>query len=278
MALNSAEYESIGLCIATEAINDMANHTMLQIGDLDDPLGEAEVRFPSRTHQGLFLSRLLDFVHESANAELTGVNGSCLGVLESACTIRSFEYNGSAASLVDATGALRTWLNAETTLKLWLPTLDIDALLTLRRVDYLYISGNQAKHNLARLTAVAKKVGKILNDHGYYPPLQLIPLALDDFKVHLAEHFFVYYGTWLAELLNNVRWGLQEYLQPTFQRAYVKLPGEFAYEYRFPAEVVDAVAQEWFWRLMNHMRTGPYFHRFSGAAYMKRESLAPGSV
>lgn len=277
MSFSSAEYESIGLCIAMEAINDMANHTMLQVSDLDSLPGQAEVRFQSRIHQGLFLSRLLDFVHENGNAELTGVNSSCLGVLEAACETRSFEYNCSASSLAEAALALRTWLNAQTTLKLWLPTLDIDAVLKLPRIDYLYIAGNQAKHNLARLTAVAKRIGQILNEHGYDPPLQLIPLALDDFKAHLGEHFFAYYGTWLAELLNNLRWGLQEYLKPAFDRAYTRGPRELAYQYRFPETVRDPIAREWFWRLMNHVRAEPYFHRFVGASYMKRDSLGPGS-
>ena len=65
---SSAESESIGLCIAVEAIDDMANHALLVLSDIDSLPGQAEVRFAARMHQDLFLSPLLDFVHEKGDS------------------------------------------------------------------------------------------------------------------------------------------------------------------------------------------------------------------
>lgn len=91
MNYNTAELEAIGLCVALEAIGDIANHALLDVPrDVEDG-AEIEVRFKSRQHQHLFLIRLLDFAKEGGDGILTGVKGSCLDVLLAACRTRSFD-------------------------------------------------------------------------------------------------------------------------------------------------------------------------------------------
>jgi hypothetical protein len=273
MTYSSAEKDAVGLCITLEAINGGANHALLTLLDIESLPGQAEVRFQSRTHQQLFLVRLLDLVKEGGDSTLTGVTGSCLDVLKVASENKSFDRNGSVRSLAAATKALDVWLNAETPLLLWLPTLDLNAQLQVSRIEFLNISGNYVKHNISRLTGVAKRIRQILTAHGYDVPLEHIPLALEDFKEHLQEDYFAYYGTWLVELLNNVRWGLQDYLLPTFRWSHARGLGELEYSYKYPDDVVNEVSRAWFWRLMNHVRKGPYLHRFSSPDYMKNEKL-----
>lgn len=274
MNYNPVETETIGLCIALEAVSDLANHDLLDLGNVDSLPGEAEVRFPSRAHQQLFLIRLVDFAKEGGDQTLTGITGSCLAVLLAACESKSFDRDESINCLRGPVHALNDWLKSKTSLRLWLPTLNLEANLVVPRIEFLYIAGNQAKHNLSRLTAISKHIVKTLKEHGHDVSPEHIPLALEDFREHLQEDYFAYYGTWLAELLNNVRWGLQEYLAPTFRTSYYKVPDEeLRYEYRFPDSVTNPIAREWFWRLMNHVRTGPYLKKFCGAHYMKREIL-----
>lgn len=272
MPYSAAELEAIGLCVAVEAVNDIANHALLDAPRTVEPGAEAEVRYKSRDHQHLFLIRLLDFAKEGGDETLTGVRGSCINVLLAACQTRSFDIDGSILALEQATTALDRWLHAETTFRMWLPTLDLEAQLTVPRIEFLYILGNHAKHNLARLTRISRRIAEILEHNGYTVEPEQVPLALDDFREHLQEDYFVYYGTWLAELINNVRWGIQDYLQPIFQRAYT--PGaDLIYSYSYPDSIVHDAPRAWFWRLMNHVRTGPYIGRFVGSRYMKREIL-----
>lgn len=274
MNYNTAEKEVIGLCVALEAIDDIANHALLDLLELRDSPGEAEVRYKSRIHQQLFLLRLLDFVKENGDETLTGIRGSCLKVLTAACESRTFDFHGSVAGLQQATRALDCWLTLETTLELWLPTLELDAKLTVPRIEFLYILGNHAKHNLARLTGISKHIAGILAQHGHRVEVEQVPLALDDFREHLQEDYFAYYGTWLAELVNNVRWGIHDYLQPAFQRAYYRVPGEdLMYRYNYPDSITHEAPRAWFWRLMNHARGEPFLKRFVGARYMKKEVL-----
>lgn len=266
-----AEMEAIGLCIALEALNDMANHALL---DLSEPVGarrEVEVRYKSREHQQLFLIRLLDFAKEQGDSNLTGVSGSCLDVLSSACGTRSFSQGPAVHGLEQAASSLRQWLSTDTAVRLWLPTLNLEADISVRRNEFLYVLANYAKHNLSRLTRISESLAKLLERNGYPVDLYQVPLALDDFREHLQEDYFVYYGTWLAELVNNLRWGIQDYLEETFRWAY--LPGEgLAYSYRYPESISNEIPRQWFWRLMNHVRSRPYIERFAGAEYLKRRS------
>lgn len=272
MIYNAVERETIGLCICLEALNDIVNHSMLMIKDVSDYPGEAEVFFKTSIHRDLFLIRLLDFVKEAGSKQLTGVAGSCLAVLKQACVMPSFNVDLSVVGLRNSIVVLEDWLSEKKEIILWLPSLQIDARINVSRLDYINIAGNHSKHNLSRLTGVSRDVANILVAHGYSVSEEQIPLALDDFREHLAENYFLYYSTWLSELLNNVRWGLQGYLVPMFDLSYRAGAGDvIAYRYEYPAEIVNPIAREWFWRLMNNVRSGPYIKKFLGAHYLKEE-------
>jgi hypothetical protein len=273
MGNSALEQEAIGLCIGLEAIGDLANHALLDIRAPSDQTGEVEVYFHSHVHEQLFLIRLLDFVGEGASKPLTGVSGSCLDVLKHAAATRSFDISGSVSHLASSVEALDCWLKHSKKIELWLPTLNINADVEVSRLEFLKISGNHLKHNLSRLTGISREVAGLLGRSGYKVDEELVPLALDDFREHLSENYFLYYGTWLAELLNNIRWGIQSYLEPTFRRAYRDIPDEAPrYVYDYPPGIEGDLPRMWFWRLMNNVRTGPYFPRFAGASYLKKES------
>lgn len=99
MTYNAIEQETIGLCICLEAVDDIANNLLLTLRDVSAYPGQAEVIFQNCVHRDLFLIRLLDFVKESGDKQLTGVTGSCLAVIKQACATKSFDVNGSVADL-----------------------------------------------------------------------------------------------------------------------------------------------------------------------------------
>lgn len=265
------EKEAVGLCIAMEAIDDIANHLLFHMRDVEEYPGEAELIFETGVHKDLFLVRLLDFVKEGGAKSLTGVEGSCLAVLKSAAQNPSFDHNSSVSELARSVTELEEWLAAKPTVNLWLPTLDLQARLSISNLDLITISGNHSKHNLSRLTGVSRIVASVLRDHGYQVDDEMLPLALDDFRDHLAENYFVYYSTWLAELLNHIRWGLQTYLQPTFDASIRREP-DGRYRYEYPLSITSKIPRQWFWRLMNNVRREPNLKKFKGARYLKNES------
>jgi hypothetical protein len=275
-ALNSSELEAIGLTIASEAVDGIANHALLQLLTVNKSTSEVEVRFQTREHQQLFLIRLLDFVEEKGNSSLTGVRGSCLSVLRQACVTRNFDIEQSVCPLQNAVLGFEAWLNEPTPLRLWLPTLEINARLIVARRELLFIAGNQSKHNLSRLTGVSQRIADILRKHGHSVQLELIPLALDEFRDQLHEDYFVYYGTWLVEHLTRVRWGIHTYLMPVYRRVYRSpAEGDLAYSYEMPEPISSAVGKEWFWRLMNLVRRGPCIEPLHAPHYLKAAALRP---
>jgi len=111
----------------------------------------------------------------------------------------------------------------------------------------------------------------MLDDNGYKVELESIPFAIDYFCEHLTENYFIYYCTWIAELLNNLRWAIHDYLCPAFEELCVR-EGEFHYSYRYPPEIDNQTAKKWFWGMMNGVLTKPYLKRFEAARYLKNQS------
>jgi len=253
----------MGLCIATEAIDDIVNHALLEVHAGADS-GEATVMFSTAQHRDLFLIRALDFVSESGSPLLSGIEGSCLAILAQAtqrCTLGTSE---DAARLNAAVEGLKAWIGESVPLPLWLPTLQREVTLTVPRRELVRLCGNQAKHNLSRLTRVAGALRSALNEVGASVTVEEVLLALNDFKEPLGEGYFLYHATRLVELLNEVRWGIQVYLRPVFEEAYT--PDEGAelrrWTYRMPLDVRQDIPQSWFWRLMNLISRDPVVRSF----------------
>ena len=272
MDLNSTERETVGLCISLEAISDIVNHALLDVRESTRTPGESMVYFKDYVHRSLFIIRFLDFAKEVGDSKLTGISGSCVNVLDKVCQTRSYNVDESIRELETSIAELKKWLNEKPPIKLWLPTLQIDAKIEVPRIELLKIAGNHSKHNVSRLTGVSREIHKILSEHSYDVPIELIPLALEDFQEHLSENYFIYYGTWMSELLNNIRWGIQRYLEPTYIKSHKKGDDGYSYRFEYPDEIKNEISQQWFWRLMNHIRSGPYVKRFSSLDGFKEMS------
>ncbi len=272
MNLNAIETETIGLCICVEALGEIVNHALLDVRESSINNGESEVYFKDFIHRSLFVILFLDFAKEAGDSKLTGVSGSCINVLTKACENESYNIEGSIGDLRESLNELQKWLEHKASIKLWLPALSIEAEIEITRMEFLKISGNQSKHNISRLTGVSKQIHKILSEHNYNVPIELIPLALEDFQEHLNENYFIYYGTWMAQLLNDVQWGIQRYLEPTYISCYRQGDDRLSYKYGYPAAFEHEVSKQWFWRLMNHVRSGPYVKPFSAPSILKEQS------
>ncbi len=165
---------------------------------------------------------------------------------------------------------LKAWLAEKVTVETHLPSLSRTINLTLSRQEFVYICGNISKHNFARLTGVAKKVRELLrqNDIDLTPPDVIA--VLDDFYERFHYDILTYHSSTLVQLLNNVRWGVQNYLKPEYLRSYRKDPvDEIRYSYDVPAGIVHNIAQTCYWDLMNSVRQEPYVKPFKASRYLK---------
>lgn len=74
----------------------------------------------------------------------------------------------------------------------------------------------------------------------------------------------------LPEFLNNIRWGIYDYLRPEFARSFTKDdPTSIAYRFLYPPDCSRPVARTMYWDLMNAVRSTPYFPKFEVTRYLK---------
>ncbi len=264
MTLSAVENEIIALKATTASLDGMLNHSLLRLRGKDP---DSEVLFPDAAHQQLFNILLLDMLERSSE-DLLGAPGSLLdalhGIAEAPQLVPGFEP----ASLRGAVQALGTWLNTEIVVDTWLPSLDQTADLRLRRLDFVYVCGNIGKHGIARLTGVAKRVQHILDHSGVAATREDALELLDRFYERFHDDILNYHTTSLAELLNNVRWSVDEYLTPEYNRSYQPDKPE---DGRFvaPGEVRADFVVRMHWDLMAEVERKPFLRRFVGTGILK---------
>lgn len=267
MTLSELEREAIVLQVTVEVINSMVNREMLAGPSAEV---EAQATFQSNAHQALFSVLLADLL-EQMDKDLLGRQGSLLDALELVAERPSLDSSALAQELRGTVHSFKSWLETEITVPVWLPSIDREVALKLRRRDFITICGNISKHNPARLTRNAKRLIKLLDESGVSVDLVGALRALDDFYERFHTDILAYHSTALVEMLNNIRWAIHEYLEPEFARAYVPPQSEAdpRYSYNIPTGLDNEYAQKAHWDLMNSVRERPWIPRFKGTRHLK---------
>ena len=256
------ETEVIFLKAVNELINSMVNYEMMD-------LAGGSVLFKSTTHQKYFNIILVDFLSLSDEG-VTGEKQTYLEALTTICENPNFNENGSVNGLAVTTKEFADWLEHEIRVETWLPTIDTNVFLTIKRGEFLKICGNISKHNFSRLSRIANNLVQILKRNRVNIEFKDALLILDDFygKFHfdvLSNHASI-----ICEFLNNVRWGIYEYLQLEFRRSIVYEGGNPpSYRYTYPKGVTNKFAQHCYWDLMNEVRGTPFMPRFQVPDWIK---------
>lgn len=269
--LTSVEREAMELCICCDALSKLVSTNLLQLTPVEDRPDEMEVRFHSAIHQNLFLMQLLDFINEGGLSSPLGDKASCLGVLKRAAFKRRLAPGAACESFSRSVDHLSHWLGGAIAPKFWLPSIGLDARLSLTRHQLLWISGNAAGHNPSRMAAAAKQIHTLLASQGHPAPIEQMPFLLRDLRSQLNDSVFIYYATQLAELLNDIRWNLQSYLATTYVQS-CRTDDSHPQGYRFLAPQgirAGSAAHEWFHRLMSQVRTGPTVPPFRASRFLQ---------
>ncbi len=266
MHFSDFDYEAVSLKAITGSLDSMMNHELFEV------TGEAphsNIFFVSAIHQRLFNVLLVDFL-EKMDAELTGMKASSLGVLLKICAVTKLSDASAIITLRDAVNMLSNWLNEEVLVETWLPSIEKQLDLKITRKDFVWACGNISKHNLSRLTGVSKRLVSILERNGLEVSRQEALSVLDDFYERFHTDIFNYHASSLAEMLNNIRWGIHEYLLPEYQRSYTRDPDDkLRYSFDVPTGLVSEFGRSCYWDLMHEVRRGPYVQRFVVTKYLK---------
>lgn len=244
----------------------MVNKALLLIGD--EP--RTEVRFHTSIHGTLFNVLLVDFLSQTERGAPVKKE-SYLQALHGICEAPAFDCSSSIHELRRSTETFRSWLTQEIVIhNLWLPTLSLDISLRIQRVDVLKIAGNVCKHNFLRSVQTIRGLAEIFRNNGSPLDEDMALLAMDEIHEWFHQHKFYAYSNAVAEFMNNIRWGIYEYLQPEFQRSYTPASdGSVTYSYIYPSTINSEFAKSCYWSLMNEVRMRPYLHRFEVPAFFK---------
>lgn len=261
------EREIIVLQAMIESINSMVNCEMLRFSQGSV---EIQVTFTSLAQRSLFNVLLADLL-EQVDPDLLGKQGSLLDLLHLVTQKPSFTSGDLAENLVATESALRSWLDTDIQVDTWFPSIDKNLKLKLQRKQFISICGNISKHNISRLTRNSKKLAELLKLNGVTVSSVDALRALDDFHERFHNDILGYHSTTLAELLNELRWAIHEYLTPEYVRSYVPPPSDESplYSFKYPEGVSNEYAKSRYWDLMNTVRTRPWIPHFTGTHNLK---------
>lgn len=266
MNFSNTEREVIFLKAVKELIDEMGNY---EIFDLNGSDSESQIMFHSITHQRFFNIILVDFLSRS-DKKVIGEQQSYLGAIQSICKNPSFNEDDSISNVTFATDEFIDWLEQEVQEETWLPSIETNVMLSIKRIEFLKICGNISKHNFSRLSGVANDLVKILGKNNINVGLEEALLILDEFYERFHTDILNYHSSTIAEFLNNMRWGIYEYLQPEFCRSIVcESKNPPIYRYIYPQSIKNEFARSCYWDLMNEVRSAPYMRRFKVTKWLK---------
>lgn len=267
MTLTDIEEEIILLKAVWELIDSMVNFEMLDVYGHDP---DSNILFKTMTHQRFFNIVLVDFLSLTDKKAFVK-RTSYLGALRRISESPNFDINGSVTLLSEVTHKFCNWLEQEIEVhKIWMPSIGTETTLKLTRLTFLKMCGDISKHNFLRSIGVAEELKEILFQSGVSIELDEALLALNDFYQWFHGDILNYHASTIAEFLNNIRWGIYEYLQPEFQRSIVwESRNPPKYRYSFPNGVTSSLAKVYYYDIMNEVRSPPYVRRFQVTRWLK---------
>ncbi|WP_413212992.1 hypothetical protein [Paraburkholderia kururiensis] len=143
----------------------------------------------------------------------------------------------------------------------WLGTIGVAADISMPRVRYIKICGDIAKHNFSRLQSNVGKIMRTLKDAGTTISVSDGFKAIPDFYEWFHDNVFTYHCGYIAEMLNNLLWGIYRYVLPEFRRSHVKTDNTL-YRFDYPPGCEHDFARSAYWQLMNCVRSKPYIPEF----------------
>jgi hypothetical protein len=240
----------------------------------------AELKFDSREASKLFLIILADFLSLPRKGVLglnkpiaEGAMGTTyLGLLQR--VVDEPKFAGDNSLLASSTRDFAKWLDGFVTVEnVWLPSIERNGALRVKRMMYLKICGTASKHGFTRLDDIVKKICTLLAENGTNIDDGQGYLVIPEFQEWFQDNIFISSSTLIAWHLNEIRWGIYQYLSNEFQRSCTPTvpigAGQYLYEYDVPTEVTRPLVRSMYWDLMNHVRSPPYFPRFTVSHFFR---------
>jgi hypothetical protein len=272
----AVEQEIIILKAALDLIDEMVNNEIF-VGL--QKTQDTNLLPNTRSHQKLFNILLLDFL-SLPEQKLFDLPVPLKDAADSDKTylfyIKHVSNNpqlcpSGANSIKTAVKEFSDWLDQDCLIEnIYISLIDKEMNLRLKRISFLKICGNIAKHNFSRLSKDTKKIGDIFLANGIKLDEEERYLVLPEFFERFHDDLLNYHISTIAEFLNNIRWSIHEYLKPERNRSYTKdKTDHLKYSYIYPEGCSSNLAKSMYWDLMNSVRLSPIMPRFTVTRFLK---------
>lgn len=169
-----------------------------------------------------------------------------------------------------AVDAFADWLDVEADIpEVHLGDIDLHIPMTIRRITYLKITGDIAKHSVGKLNDVVRRIRKLMKDNDHPITLAQGVAVISDFQEQFFEDILYYHASTIAWHLNEIRWEIWSYLQPERDRAFEPIDPEPMYKWKLPDGLTDPIAVRMHWDLMNVVMRPPAFPRFGVTPFLQ---------
>lgn len=271
------EQEIIILSAIWDMIDGMVNY---QIFEQLHSRKDTALTFKSAIHQKYFNIQLVDFLSRpkkglfnlpSATKDSSETDKSFLYCLEAVCNNPIFSKE-KADAIREPLTKFKDWLETECHVEnVWFPSIETETDINVKRVSFIKICGNISKHSFTRLDLDASNIKEILLSNNVdIRDKNDVYLLLSDFYGWFHGDIFNYHSSAIAEFLNNIRWGIYEYLQPEFHRSFTREDRDtIEYHFIYPDQCTNLFARTMYWDLMNEMRVEPYMPKFEVTRFLK---------
>lgn len=264
------EKEILILKSIIDIVDSIVNHTIIKLCHTQE--GFVEVKFRDYTEKYFFNIILVDLLSQPSKNLFSG-KLNYIELLSDKLKTPSFNIENSVENIIKSINKFMIWLETTITIeKMWFPSINIECNFQIKRIDIIKICGNTRKHNTTRLTMIANILQKIFKENNIDIDDTESVLVIEDFDnwFHGDGDIFSYYSSILSEMLNDIRWGIQDYLLPEFRKSYTLDPTKSRkYSYIYPTNVYHRLAQTYYWNLMNDIRGGCIFEKFTVPSCMK---------
>lgn len=271
VTFNAEEKEVFALKASLWAINEMVNNALMTI-NYNDP--DSSIMFQTSLDQRYFNIILLDFL----NAKIFGIEKTCVEALD--VILSEPRFSSEVSFLSTTLKEFKDWLSADIMLEhdgetrtFWFPTINKDIALKIKREEFIKICGNISKHNPLGLDRQAKTIVGIFQRNNLEISLSEALLIMNEFYEQFHDDLLNYHSSTIAEFLNNLRWGIYEYIKPLYNRSVEFYWNDAlkvrSYRYHYPETIINLYAREVFWDLMNDVRSEPYIKKFTVTRYLK---------
>lgn len=267
MQLSPVDYHVIQIQAITALLDSVLNHIVL---DVRGSAPDYEIRFVNETNQMLYNIMLVDFFSPFDNQIVgeTKMNGIDILLHIGENPLLS---DGGPGKLKEEVVNFRGWLDEEITVeKLWFSSVELETALSLKRQDYIYICGNISKHCFPRLTVVSKRIRAIFERNSHQLELSDALSIIPEFYEWFHTNVFAYSATRITEMLNDIRWAIQEYLHPVYEKSIRYKGDDGMYEFEIPPEITTGFVRSCFWDLMNEVRRKPNVQKFQTPSYLNQ--------